>query len=48
MQIDITTALRERGYVLVEGRERLSAKAGELLQNPEVAALYLGSSAGLL
>ncbi len=36
-------AISDRGYVLVEGRERLSAAADRLLANPQVAALYLGS-----
>ncbi len=35
----------DRGYVLESGRVRLTGKAGELLDNPEVAALYLGGAA---
>lgn len=41
-------AVSDRGYVLVDGRVRLCASARELLRDPAVGALYLGSQAGLL
>lgn len=40
-------AISDRGYVLAEGREQVSGDARELLANPEVGALYLGSRRGL-
>jgi branched-chain amino acid transport system ATP-binding protein len=40
-------AIADRGYVLVEGRERFAGPARDLLGNPEVGALYLGARAGL-
>jgi len=40
-------AISDRGYVLAEGREQVSAAASELLANPEVGALYLGMRRGL-
>ncbi len=33
----------DRGYVLAEGRSRLEGPAAALLDNPEVAALFLGA-----
>ena len=35
-------ALADRGVVLVEGRDRLTAPAAELRDHPDLAALYLG------
>jgi branched-chain amino acid transport system ATP-binding protein len=35
-------AIADRGYVLVEGRERLSGYREELVGNPAIAALFLG------
>jgi len=35
-------AISDRGYVLADGRERISGPATELLANPEVGELYLG------
>jgi branched-chain amino acid transport system ATP-binding protein len=35
-------AIADRGYVLVEGRERLSGRRDELVGNPAIAALFLG------
>jgi len=32
----------DRGYVLAEGRNRIAGRAAELLDNPEVAAMFLG------
>jgi len=32
----------DRGYVLAEGRNRIEGRAAELLDNPEVAAMFLG------
>jgi len=40
-------AISDRGYVLADGRERISGEARELLANPEVGALYLGVRRGL-
>lgn len=40
-------AISDRGYVLAEGRDRISGGAQELLANPEVGALYLGARKGL-
>jgi ABC-type branched-subunit amino acid transport system ATPase component len=39
--------ISDRGYVLAEGRERLSGDARELLANPEIGELYLGVRKGL-
>jgi branched-chain amino acid transport system ATP-binding protein len=33
--------LADRGYVLVNGRVRLSGTGGELLANPEIRSAYL-------
>ena len=33
----------DRGYVFAEGRNRIEGRAAELLQDPEVAAIYLGA-----
>lgn len=38
-------AISDRGYVLELGRERLQAKASELLDDPQIAQLYLGGAA---
>ncbi len=35
-------AISDRGYVLAQGRERISDAAQALLHNPEIGALYLG------
>jgi branched-chain amino acid transport system ATP-binding protein len=35
-------AIADRGYVLVEGRERLSGRREDLVGNPAIAALFLG------
>ena len=35
----------DRGYVLAEGRNRVAGPAAELLDNPEVAAAFLGGRA---
>jgi len=40
-------AISDRGYVLVQGRERVSGNAGELLASPETGELYLGVRRGL-
>ena len=40
-------AISDRGYVLAEGREQVSASARDLLANPEVGQLYLGVRKGL-
>jgi len=40
-------AISDRGYVLVQGRERICGSAGELLGNPEIGELYLGVRRGL-
>jgi branched-chain amino acid transport system ATP-binding protein len=39
-------ALRQsdRGYVLAEGRNRIDGRAAELLDNPQVAAAFLGGA----
>jgi len=37
-------AVADRGYVLVDGRERIAGPAAALLENPEVARLYLGGA----
>ena len=37
-------AISDRGYVLELGRERLEGPAGELLNDPKVAQLYLGGT----
>jgi ABC-type branched-subunit amino acid transport system ATPase component len=37
-------AISDRGYVLELGRERLEGPAGQLLNDPKVAQLYLGGS----
>lgn len=37
-------AISDRGYVLELGRERLTGSAGQLLNDPKVAHLYLGGS----
>jgi ABC-type branched-subunit amino acid transport system ATPase component len=34
--------ISDRGYVMAEGRNRLEGPAAELLENPEMAALFLG------
>jgi len=38
-------AVADRGYVLVDGRERIAGPAATLLEDPEVARLYLGGAA---
>jgi branched-chain amino acid transport system ATP-binding protein len=35
-------AASDRGYVFAEGRNRIEGRAADLLDNPEVAAVYLG------
>ncbi|NNG03395.1 MAG: ABC transporter ATP-binding protein [Inquilinus sp.] len=40
-------AVSDRGYVLAEGRERMHGSAAELLDSPEVGALYLGAKSRL-
>lgn len=40
-------AISDRGYVLVQGRERVSGNARDLLGNPEIGELYLGVRRGL-
>ncbi|HEX7387661.1 MAG TPA: ABC transporter ATP-binding protein [Castellaniella sp.] len=40
-------AISDRGYVLAQGQDRISASADELLHNPEVGELYLGVRKGL-
>lgn len=40
-------SISDRGYVLAEGRERITGAADALLANPEVGALYLGVRRGL-
>lgn len=40
-------AISDRGYVLAEGKDRMTGEASELLVNPEVGELYLGSRRGL-
>ena len=37
----------DRGYVLAEGREHMQGSADELLDNPEIGALYLGAKSRL-
>jgi branched-chain amino acid transport system ATP-binding protein len=37
-------AISDRGYVLELGQERLEGPAGELLNDPKVAQLYLGGT----
>ena len=37
-------AISDRGYVLELGRERLERKASELLNDPQIAQLYLGGT----
>jgi branched-chain amino acid transport system ATP-binding protein len=37
-------AVADRACVLVDGRERISGAAGRLLEDPEVARLYLGGT----
>jgi branched-chain amino acid transport system ATP-binding protein len=37
-------AIADRGYVLELGRERLQGKASELLNDPQIAQLYLGGT----
>ena len=39
-------AIADYGYVLEQGRNRLEGPAQTLLQDPEVARLYLGVRAG--
>lgn len=40
-------AISDRGYVLAEGKDRMTGQAADLLVNPEVGELYLGSRRGL-
>lgn len=40
-------AISDRGYVLVQGCERVSGNARDLLGNPEIGELYLGVRRGL-
>jgi len=40
-------AISDRGYVLADGRDRISGGARDLLANPEVGELYLGVRKGL-
>ncbi len=40
-------AISDRGYVLADGRDRVSGGARELLENPDVGELYLGARKGL-
>ncbi len=40
-------AISDRGYVLSEGRDRVSGESAALLANPEVGELYLGVRRGL-
>ncbi len=37
----------DRGYVLAEGREHMHGSAHDLLDNPEIGALYLGAKSRL-
>ena len=37
----------DRGYVLAEGRERMHGSAADLLDSPEIGALYLGAKSRL-
>ena len=37
-----TLSVSNRGYILVSGENRLEDKGSALLDNPEVARLYLG------
>ena len=37
-------AVADRGYVLVEGRERLTGSRAELTGNPAIGALFLGGT----
>ncbi len=39
--------ISDRGYVLAEGRERIHGSAAELLESPEIGALYLGAKSRL-
>ena len=41
-------AISDRGYVLVQGRERITGEAHALLANPEIGELYLGVHRGLM
>ena len=38
-------AIADRAYVLAEGRERIEGPAATLVDDPEVARLYLGGRA---
>jgi len=40
-------AISDRGYVLADGRDRITGAARDLLANPEVGELYLGVRKGL-
>jgi branched-chain amino acid transport system ATP-binding protein len=40
-------AISDRGYVMAEGRDRLTGPAAALLRSPEVGALYLGAGSRL-
>jgi branched-chain amino acid transport system ATP-binding protein len=40
-------AISDRGYVLAEGRERFSGTAADLLNDPQLGALYLGARGAL-
>ncbi|TPQ31737.1 ABC transporter ATP-binding protein [Cupriavidus pinatubonensis] len=40
-------AISDRGYVLAQGRDRVTGHARDLLGNPEVGELYLGVRRGL-
>ncbi len=40
-------SISDRGYVLADGKDRVSGPAQELLHNPEVGELYLGARKGL-
>jgi ABC-type branched-subunit amino acid transport system ATPase component len=40
-------AISDRGYVLAQGRDRITGAAAELLHDPEVGELYLGVRRGL-
>ena len=39
--------ISDRGYVLAEGRERMQGSAADLLDSPEIGALYLGTQSRL-
>jgi branched-chain amino acid transport system ATP-binding protein len=41
-QVPLALSVAERGYVLENGRIRLSGTSAELDQNPEVRRAYLG------